>query len=105
MILIDDEYNDEKLKKAKLILEENNIKNIRTIPFLSNFASTRWSIDDLDEIEDLKYLPLGTKIDFMDFASDQIVSDMIERGWESIDVLSSLYIKTNNILTNPMIIQ
>ena len=91
MILIDDRYDLEELKKAKEILEANGIQVTRTIKYEDNFACARWNIDDIEDIGNLSILSYANKISFLQYAENQLRSDMIERGWDSLKTLADIF--------------
>lgn len=92
MILIDDKFNEEELKKAKDILEAAGISVTRIIKYEDNFASTRWSADDVDGIDALAHISDASKIEFMQFAENQVRNDMVERGWDSLNIIADIYL-------------
>ena len=61
------------VKKAVELLKENNIE-ARAVYKSENYANTRWSIDDLKDIEEIKNSSDKEKLHFLNHAEEQIWS-------------------------------
>jgi hypothetical protein len=62
------------------------------VPRRDAFALTIWSIDDIPINERTRGMSEEDKFKFMQYASKQLHSDMVERGHDSINTLLDLYL-------------
>jgi len=77
------------IKVEQLLKNEMNIYVDKSI-YRDSFGGTLWSIDDLCDTK-AKDWPEDKKLRFMEFAAQQIKNDAIERGWESINILLTIF--------------
>jgi hypothetical protein len=90
--IISSEIEDDKIiEKVSQILKEHKIE-ARIIYRNDNYANTRWSIDDLKDIEKIQNLSDGEKVKFLNYAEKQLHADMVERGWDSLRGLANIYL-------------
>lgn len=93
LIVATDTKEDEILNKVSSDLKERYNVTVVLSNYAESFAEVRWSIKDLEELEDAKDLSEEDKMDFMEFAQDQISDRMIEYGWDSMNHLLHVFLE------------
>ena len=66
-------------------------KYVDVYNYEDSFGIACWSIADLENISETENWSLETKIAFFENSEKQLTSDMVERGWESLDTLVSMF--------------
>ena len=66
-------------------------KYVDVYNYEDSFGIACWSIADLENISETENWSPETKIKFFENSEKQLTSDMVERGWESLDTLVSMF--------------
>ena len=89
-IIATEPEGDALLLEAEALLKEKMNIYIDMKTYRNSFGGTLWSVDDLCDTE-AKDWPEDKKLRFMEFAAKQIKADAIERGWDSINTMLSMF--------------
>lgn len=93
LIIATDTKEDEILDEISSALKKRYNVTVILSNYAESFAEVRWSIKDLEELEDAKTLSEEDKMNFMEFAQEQISDRMVEYGWESMNYLLHIFLE------------